>query len=152
MDQADNKPKIAIWLDRNHLKFELPLVFLFLASIIMMDQNMDYGKMIAGVSLSALAVIYFLLAFSPADDKASVIIIVKKIMGISWSVATVGIQFYIFNFPGYQNMLMFGSIGLTASTVILLISELLKGGLKSKIQLIRSAVILFVSVFIFFNS
>ena len=146
------------WLEKTFL------VFLALsAGLIPFGIDASPGLMI---SLSGLAVVFFLYAYRPleisnADDEPMGFIhllslsIIPKVLWISASISTMGIMFYLLglNEEGYKSMLMIGGSSILFASFVLgifLISA--TKYLRVLIPvLMRALPILFINIYIYFE-
>ncbi len=109
--------------------------------------------MLLVIGLLGVAAIFFLQAYQPLDIKSEDenvgfefllgASIIPKVLGISSSVATVGILFYLLNMEGYSVMLTVGSLSIAIALLILIIIGLRGMKLNPIIpRLIKSLIVL----------
>ena len=115
------------------------------------------------ISLSGLAMVFFLNMYRPLDVKIGqgdqgsfkellYLVIVPKILWLSSSVNAIGILFFILNFKGYKEMLMIGAATSAIALVILGIFFLTEEKhIKATIPVLYRAIpMLLVAVYILF--
>ena len=148
MAGQENQYTFIFWIGRNLSKLEMTFVLAFMLGMMFKIAGFGPGALFIGLGLTSLAIVYFLYAFIPEGEPEFINVIVRKIMIISWAMVVVGIMFFYLNIHGFANQLMAGVLSLTLSFVVLLVSGLRTGQWIGKTELIRSAIILLVAVYI----
>ena len=73
------------------------------------------------ILLTLLAIIYFFKSFEPlAGENNAQVIFIDKLIWMSLSISTLGILFRLLNSPGYNMMIIIGSVSLSLSFLLIL--------------------------------
>ena len=140
------------FLTKHQLKVELLCVAIYFIGFFLVKQNIDGGSAMTGFSFPTLASIYYLSAFVQICGSSFLTIVANKTIGLSAAVAIVGILFFSLNLSGGKILLGVGTTSLALAVLLLAISEFIsEQGVQSSGQLIRSALILCYSVYIYLN-
>jgi len=110
----DFKHKIGNWICPRVDFLELILILIFAVAFLLKTQfDMPVDFLIV-LSLSALGLTYFFLSFKlpESDNPEAILIFANTLSGYSLSVSVIGILFKLMNFPGFDIMLLVGSITL----------------------------------------
>jgi hypothetical protein len=119
-----------------------------LAGFLLKYFNIGIGGIILVISLGALAIVYFLLAFKSIEPETGAVkIFVNKLIYWGLSVCVLGILFRIQNYPGFNNMIIIGSITLFFTVIYSLIKE---AGNERRL-VIRVIIILIIGLSLFFT-
>jgi len=122
---------------------------------------MNAGSQVMFMSLTGLAMVYFLYPYRPLETPGSdqkqgftellAFTIVPKVSWISCSVCVIGILFYLLNYEGAKQMLFIGSS--TLSFILVIIAIFFVTGVKNVNALVfilyRAVPVVFVCLYIF---
>ena len=140
------------FLNKYQVKLEVICAIIYFVGFYLVMVKLEGGSAMIGMSLTTLAIIYYLSAFLQKSGSNVLMIVSKKVIGISSAVTLVGIMFYNLHGSGAAVMLGVGTSSLTIAALLLAINELLSDeGIQSRAQLIRSALILCWCIFIYMN-
>lgn len=124
---------------------------LFLIGILLAAIEVDGALQIVGISLTTLAILYYLKLFTDIEGQSLISIVSRKVIWISSSVSLIGIMFQLYQLSGSKVMLVVGQSSLIIATCLLYINELLsEEGIQSKAYFIRALLIILVGTFLFF--
>ena len=124
--------KISNWLAPRADKYESILAFVFLVVLsIHISTDLPVGIFMT-MALTTLASLYFFRAYSVSDDSKAggMERFIDKLASMSLSVCIIGILFRLENWPGYDTMLILGSITLVIVFLAILILQSKKPDLK----------------------
>jgi len=140
------------FLNKYQVKIEVICAIIYFVGFYLAMVKINGGMEMIGFSLTTLAIIYYLSAFVQKGGSNILIIVSKKVIGISSAVTLVGIMFYNLGGSGATVMLGVGTSSLAIAALLLAINELLSDeGIQSSAQLIRSSFILCLSIFLYLN-
>jgi hypothetical protein len=106
---------------RHQTKIENVLAFLVIISAVFRILHWPGGAELLMISMSSLAVYYFISTYFPSPLENVYATIAWKIVGITSSICVIGILFSFLHMPGAANMLLIGVCGLFISGMALLI-------------------------------
>ncbi len=116
---AQLPPKLNRWLTERKLKIELVLSVLVAVSLLAYYTHLREGAQMVMMSMTALAIFYFLSAYLTPDIDAKFGAIAWKVLSISCSVCVIGLMFSILKFEGADQMILIGTTSLATSGLIL---------------------------------
>lgn len=142
----------SVLLNKYQVKIELICAIIYFVGFYQTMGKIDGGREMIGFSLTTLAIIYYLSAFVQKGGSNVLIIVSNKVIGISSAVTLVGIMFYSLHLSGGKVMLGVGTSSLAIAALLLTVNEFLSdNGVQSCAQLIRSSLILCLSIFLYLN-
>lgn len=116
---AQFPPKFNRWLTARKLKIELLLSVLVAASVLAYYAHLSEGPQMVMISMTTLAIFYFISAYLTPDIEAMLGAIAWKVLSISCAVCVIGLQFSILKYEGADQMILIGTTSLTISGLIL---------------------------------
>jgi hypothetical protein len=108
------------FLTKHQTKIENLLAFFVIVSAVFQMMHWAYGAKLLMISISSLAVYYFLSAYLPSPIENLFAIIAWRLVGINSSVCVIGILFGFLHLSGAADMLVIGAIGLFISGIAFL--------------------------------
>jgi hypothetical protein len=102
---AQLPPKLDRWLTKRKLMIELLLSVLVAVSLLAYYTHQSGGLQMVMMSMTTLAIFYFLSAYLTPDIEAKFGAIAYKVLSISCSVCVIGLLFSILKFEGADQMI-----------------------------------------------
>ena len=103
---------------------EIIAAVVFAAGLVLRSSNVPFDNVVLVISLSALALAYFLMSYRSSEPEAGVIKkFVDKLGCWSSSITVVGILFQLLNYPGFDSLLMVGCTTLAPALVFVIIKN-----------------------------
>ena len=140
--------KIPGTIKKNLPKIEFVLVAII--AVILLLNRLDSPGPIVIIAISTLAILYFLSAYIPTKDPVPhfLAIISYKVLGIGWSVCTLGILFHLMGFPGAPSMLGIGATSVAAALLIRIFIQIKFDTFKPDQSLLRSIILIAIAGFL----
>lgn len=148
MTKQQLPPKVSLFISRYFLPLELVLVIIAMAGLYMMHYGVDSSNAVFSTGLSLLATLYFLNAFAVTEASDFFIIIIFKVLHISWSVCIIALMFRSLQLEGAGSMLSIGATTCIIATAILFFLGLKKWQRNYSIMMARSCLIIAISTYL----
>lgn len=127
---------------------EIILVLIFAVSLVLKLLNLGFGGTFIILSMSSLAMIYFLIGYQPAKpDTPPLNRFIYKLTYLASSVTVLAILFRIQHYHGYEQMIFIGCAPLAIS---LFLGFFLKPGMERR-MIIRTFVILIIALVLYYS-
>jgi hypothetical protein len=141
--------KIANKLSERLPKLEMIFALTSFIGLILRILNISYGGIILVISLSSLAIIYFLLAYkSSSSDSSGLYKFIYKLIYWAISISVLGILFRLQHYPNSNNMLIIGCVTVLFALIISILKKLDLG----RSIIIRSIIIIIIGLSLNFTS
>ena len=112
-------PRLDRWLTERKVKIELLLSVLVAVSLLAYFNHLNEGPTMVMMSMTTLAIFYFLSAHLTPDIDAKFGAIAFKVLSLSCSVCVIGLMFSILKYEGAEQMIFIGTTSLAISGLIL---------------------------------
>jgi len=120
VQQNNNFTKIGSMISKRLNILETLIFLLFLLSLALKSAGI-INMTLPTILLTLLAIIYFFKSFEPlAGENNAQVIFIDKLIWMSLSISTLGILFRLLNSPGYNMMIIIGSVSLSLSFLLIL--------------------------------
>ena len=140
--------KLADKISPKLLTIEGILSFTTLLGMILKASNVQQGSILIIISLSAIALVYYISAFRTCEEGANVMgKFLTKLMFLSASISIIGILFLLQGYAGYKAML---TVGCLSIVIVLLFRFIYKTNIN-RINITRVIVILAIAASLYFT-
>ena len=120
VQQNNNFTKIGSMISKRLNILETLIFLLFLLSLALKSAGI-INTTLPTILLTLLAIIHFFKSFEPlAGENNAQVIFIDKLIWMSLSISTLGILFRLLNSPGYNMMIIIGSVSLSLSFLLIL--------------------------------
>ena len=113
--------RFSAYLEKRDLKIELILVVLGALGYVLSLLHYNPGEFLFSLSLTALSVFYFFLAFKPFDNGYNTF--VSKLIHWGYSVGMIGIMFILMTWPGGTTVQLLGIISQVLALIFYLVLD-----------------------------
>ncbi len=129
-------------------KVEFVLVTVIVASLLL--SGIDSPGPLVSISIIILAMLYFMSAYIPPEEPGSLFlaIVAPKVLGIGWTICTVGILFHLLRLPGAPSTLGIGATSVAVALLIQIIFQIKFDTFKLDLPLLRSILLLAIAGFL----
>lgn len=138
---AQIPPKLDRWITARKLKIELFLSVLVAVSLLAYKTNVSGAPQMILISMTTLAIFYFLSAYLSPDIDTKFGAIPSKVLNIACSVCVMGMMFSILKYEGAEQMILIGTTSLLISGLILAYFAISSGLSKLGPLLLRIVII-----------
>ena len=144
-NKNENAEKIAAFIHQRLLKIELIAVTIVLIGFVLRINNIPAAGIIFTLALSTLSMAYFFTAFHVDNSATSAMeLFANKLEGFALSTATIGLLFFLQNWPSSKSMILVSAPILTFIYIYSLVNT------KKLKTIIRSAFFLILASCIYF--
>lgn len=150
MNTNQDSNRVATMISAKLIKYEPVILIVLLVTILLRYFHLPATGMICTIVLSSIAMLYFISAFSPPENKETkpLDLMMKKLFGFSSSICVISILFILQKWPGTNSMLTVGSLTLLLCLIYIIFQK--ENTIFNKYQIIRLVVLIALSAFFYY--